>query len=172
MGPLAVEVPVRGGYAVDVAWPAARVALEINGPSHFVLPTGRELAAALRADAPGARNERLTLAAPGLPHVVDWSVPAERLRLATAAWARRAASPTHAERARVRVLALEGWRVVSVDHTELNFAATFSRRQFLDPDYAPARVPAARTAAAFAHLDALLVRVVLPHCARAAAANP
>jgi very-short-patch-repair endonuclease len=39
------EHTLRDGYSLDVAWPAARVGLEVDGPSHFAANTRRALGA-------------------------------------------------------------------------------------------------------------------------------
>ncbi|EOD08830.1 hypothetical protein EMIHUDRAFT_311953 [Emiliania huxleyi CCMP1516] len=58
------HLELRTGYSLDLALPSSRVAVEVDGPSHFLLPDGRGVR---RPNGPTLLKRRLLAAA-------DWRV--------------------------------------------------------------------------------------------------
>jgi hypothetical protein len=89
-------------YFLDVAWPAARLAVEVDGPWHYSPSTPTELLA--------AGGALVRMGAPPL-RAAEGAAPAGELPLQPREHVRR------------RALALSGWRVVHVSHAEVRGAA-------------------------------------------------
>ena len=96
-------------FSLDLAWPAQRLALEIDGPLHFESLTASEMAGALAAlGGTGGNAEAAAMgagdgtffSAPGLPSLVDWSVAASRYKVTRVGLSMRAEAVRRAAAAR------------------------------------------------------------------------
>jgi hypothetical protein len=134
-------------YSLDLCWPSAHLGLEVNGPMHFHTLSAAEMASAItEISARDGGGNGSFFDAPGLPAVVDWSVAATRQKIYRVALEQRAAraqatagkgglaggggAPSvgeggsygdrhFAERVRLQAIARRGWRIVHIDHDDV-----------------------------------------------------